>query len=56
MSEKSTLTGLRELLIPGIIQYMTTVIIGFFGYPCWIFDPFSVSEASDYGADTYFSL
>lgn len=31
LKEKSTLTGLQELLIPGIIQYMTTVIIGFLG-------------------------
>lgn len=31
MKGKTTLTGLRELLIPGIINYMTTVIIGFLG-------------------------
>lgn len=31
MKKKSTLTGLQEMLIPGIITYMTTVIIGFLG-------------------------
>lgn len=29
MKEKTSLTGLRELLIPGIMQYMTTVMLGF---------------------------
>ena len=29
MKEKTTFTGLRELLIPGIMQYMTTVMLGF---------------------------
>ena len=31
MNKKSTMTGLRELMIPGIIQYMTTVMLGFLG-------------------------
>ena len=31
MKERTTMTGLRELLIPGIMQYMTTVILGFLG-------------------------
>lgn len=31
MKEKTTLTSLQELLIPGIMKYMTTVILGFLG-------------------------
>ncbi len=31
MSEKSSDANLQELMIPGIIQYMTTVMIGFLG-------------------------
>ncbi len=31
MNEKSSITNLQELMIPGIIQYMTTVMIGFLG-------------------------
>lgn len=29
MNEKTKMTGLQELLIPGIMQYMTTVMLGF---------------------------
>ncbi len=31
MNEKSSVTNLQELMIPGIIRYMTTVMIGFLG-------------------------
>ena len=31
MKRDTTSTNLQELLIPGIIRYMTTVIIGFLG-------------------------
>ncbi len=31
MKEKTSITNLQELMIPGIIQYMTTVMIGFLG-------------------------
>ncbi len=31
LNEKTSITNLQELMIPGIIQYMTTVMIGFLG-------------------------